>query len=86
MFYKFSLSYLFICREMECSEVYQEPLISNNATYHVLQSCEINVTNCSKQSQYLVRVIPKEEVKEIKMYLNSKSPLENAYLFHRTMC
>ncbi|KAL7982378.1 hypothetical protein Chor_009976, partial [Crotalus horridus] len=59
-------------KEMECSEVYQEALISNNATYHVLQSCEINVTNSSKQSQYLVRVIPKEEVKEIKMYLNIK--------------
>ncbi|XP_026551531.1 cytokine receptor common subunit beta [Pseudonaja textilis] len=58
--------------EMECSEIYQVPLISNNATYYVLQSCEINVTNPNKQSQYFVRVIPKEEAKDIEMYLNIK--------------
>ncbi|ETE73292.1 Cytokine receptor common subunit beta, partial [Ophiophagus hannah] len=58
--------------EMECSEIYQVPLISNNATYYVLQSCEINVTNPNKQSQYFVRVIPKEEAKDIKMHLNIK--------------
>ncbi|XP_058047412.1 cytokine receptor common subunit beta isoform X2 [Ahaetulla prasina] len=58
--------------EMECSEVHQVPLISNSATYYVLQSCEINVTNPNKQSQYSVRVIPKEEAKEIKMHLNIK--------------
>ncbi|XP_070612290.1 cytokine receptor common subunit beta [Erythrolamprus reginae] len=58
--------------EMECSEVYQVPLISNNAPYYVLQSCEINVTNPNKQSQYFVRVVPKEEAKEIKMHLNIK--------------
>ncbi|XP_034259063.1 cytokine receptor common subunit beta [Pantherophis guttatus] len=59
--------------EMECSEVHQVPLISNNATYYVLQSCEINVTNPNKQSQYFVRVIPKEEAKKIKMHLNIKT-------------
>ncbi|XP_063164764.1 cytokine receptor common subunit beta [Candoia aspera] len=58
--------------EMECSEVYQVPLISNNATYHVLQSCEINVTNPNQQSQYLVRVGPKEEAKKINMGENIK--------------
>ncbi|XP_013913255.1 PREDICTED: cytokine receptor common subunit beta, partial [Thamnophis sirtalis] len=58
--------------EVECSEVHQVPLLSNNATYYVLQSCEINVTNPNKQSQYFVRVVPKEEAKEIDMYLNIK--------------
>ncbi|XP_025024805.1 cytokine receptor common subunit beta [Python bivittatus] len=58
--------------EMECSEVYQVPLISNNATYHVLQSCEINVTNPNRQSQYLVHVGLKEEVKMIHFHQKIK--------------
>ncbi|XP_033019091.1 cytokine receptor common subunit beta [Lacerta agilis] len=46
--------------EKECSPVLQMELPS---TRYVLQSCEINVTNPKKISQYIVTVQPKEEEK-----------------------
>ncbi|XP_034984204.1 cytokine receptor common subunit beta [Zootoca vivipara] len=46
--------------EKECSPVLQMELPS---TRYVLQSCEINVTNPERISQYLVTVRPKEEEK-----------------------
>ncbi|CAM4491056.1 unnamed protein product [Lepidochelys kempii] len=55
--------------ETECSPVHEEELPGSHYLFH---SCEINVTNPSRLSQYLITVRPKKEEKLIKAYKNIK--------------
>ncbi|XP_065253590.1 cytokine receptor common subunit beta-like [Emys orbicularis] len=55
--------------ETECSPVHEEEL---PGSHYLLHSCEINVTNPSRLSQYLITVRPKEEEKLIQAYKNIK--------------
>ncbi|XP_015281956.1 PREDICTED: cytokine receptor common subunit beta [Gekko japonicus] len=65
LFYKISPESV----EMQCSPVEQKELLD---TPHVLQSCEIRVTNPKRLSQYLITVRPKEEEKTIAPVSNIK--------------
>ncbi|TFK07259.1 Cytokine receptor common subunit beta [Platysternon megacephalum] len=55
--------------ETECSPVHEKELPGSHYLFH---SCEINVTNPSRLSQYLITVRPKKEEKLIKAYKNIK--------------
>nr|XP_023955799.1 cytokine receptor common subunit beta-like [Chrysemys picta bellii] len=55
--------------ETECSPVHEEELPGSHYLFH---SCEINVTNPSRLSQYLITVRPKEEEKLIQASQNIK--------------
>uniref|UniRef100_A0A452HJ19 Fibronectin type-III domain-containing protein n=1 Tax=Gopherus agassizii TaxID=38772 RepID=A0A452HJ19_9SAUR len=55
--------------ETECSPVHEEELPGSHYLFH---SCEINVTNPSRLSQYLITVRPKKEEKLINAYKNIK--------------
>ncbi|XP_050782270.1 cytokine receptor common subunit beta [Gopherus flavomarginatus] len=55
--------------ETECSPVHEEELPGSHYLFH---SCEINVTNPSRLSQYLITVRPKKEEKLIKACKNIK--------------
>ncbi|XP_065253477.1 cytokine receptor common subunit beta-like [Emys orbicularis] len=55
--------------ETECSPVHEKEL---PGSHYLLHSCEINVTNPSRLSQYLITVRPKEEEKLIQAYKNIK--------------
>ncbi|KAH1185659.1 hypothetical protein KIL84_018408 [Mauremys mutica] len=55
--------------ETECSPVHEEELPGSHYQFH---SCEINVTNPSRLSQYLITVRPKKEEKLITAYKNIK--------------
>nr|XP_042699526.1 cytokine receptor common subunit beta-like [Chrysemys picta bellii] len=55
--------------ETECSPVHEEEL---PGSHYLLHSCEINVTNPSRLSQYLITVRPKEEEKLIQASQNIK--------------
>ncbi|XP_042322420.1 cytokine receptor common subunit beta isoform X2 [Sceloporus undulatus] len=67
-------------QEEECSPVHEKELPSSplNSPHHVLQSCEISVTNPNGQSQYLVTVRPKEEKREVdaKMQIKTAPPYD----------
>ncbi|CAM4460730.1 unnamed protein product [Caretta caretta] len=55
--------------ETECSPVHEEELPGSHYLFHC---CEINVTNPSRLSQYLITVRPKKEEKLIKANKNIK--------------
>uniref|UniRef100_A0A674ILG3 Colony stimulating factor 2 receptor subunit beta n=1 Tax=Terrapene triunguis TaxID=2587831 RepID=A0A674ILG3_9SAUR len=55
--------------ETECSPVHEKEL---PGSHYLLHSCEINVTNPSRLSQYLITVRPKKEEKLIQAYQNIK--------------
>ncbi|KAH0616931.1 hypothetical protein JD844_028409 [Phrynosoma platyrhinos] len=62
-------------QEEECSPVHEKelPYSPLNSPHHVLQSCEISVTNPNGQSQYLVTVRPKEEKREVNATMQIKT-------------